>query len=298
MTSSYQRVVLGTGGAFLAYASVSLVWSPTEPLFPVARLALLAGAFAIGMRMRDLQQFWMWVNIALAANLALALIEYHLFGFDKAGYGLAGNPNYFGCALALGLAAAIAYRGWLAVAINIAGLGWCQSRGALFAGGVACLIGLWYSYRATGFIAMLLAILAMIVFKADLGMSLGARMGVWQVTTQHLTLWGTGFGSFQAAYTAWPVHINLIQIAPHAYNDFLELVLELGVGAIPLWLLIALCWEGRNWADRLVAVTFLVLSLTYFPFAILGPIFALTLGHLSQTREENPWLTEAALRRT
>ena len=113
------------------------------------------------------------------------------------------------------------------------------------------------------------------------------RLGIWQDTINHLTFFGSGWGSFQSAYEGFAVKTNMtLLIAPHAYNDALELMFDLGIGSILAWWLVALSWEGRNWPDRLVCLTFFVCGLTYFPLWIVGPFFTLTLGHLSQTKDQ------------
>jgi len=250
--------------------------------------------FILGAWLKSVHQVWLVVSWIALANTAMALVEWYGFGLDT--YGLAGNPNYLGCLLALCLATAIGYQRWLFAFAFAGATLWTQSRGAILAGGLACFIGLWHRYRATGFILALLAILASLRLKGGpIDGSLYTRLGIWQDTVNHLTVFGSGFGSFSASYATFAVKTNMFSFTTdHVYNDFLELIFDLGLGSIPLWVLIAISFEGRNWPDRLVCLTFGTLSLTYFPLWFLGPLFTLSLGHLSQTKEENPWLVGAS----
>ena len=110
------------------------------------------------------------------------------------------------------------------------------------------------------------------------------RVGIWQDTINHLTIRGHGFGSFADAYAMWSPHTNVTFYLPsHAYNDPLELMSDLGLGAILVWLFIALCL-GPDRQHRAIFFTFGVLSLTYFPFWIppCAQLAMFALGQLSK----------------
>ena len=278
------------GEVLLAYAAVSITWSIGDKWMAYAKLAALSLPFLAGMWLRSLNSIWKGVIWIVGANLAASVVEYYGWGWE--GYGLAGNPNYLGVALAIALAAALGNRWWYYVPILIAGVVWTYSRGAIMAGGVAIIIGLWHTHRATGWIACLLSILAIITLKAEgEAGAMAQRLGIWQDTINHLTFWGSGWGSFQQAYEGFAVKTNMTaMLTTHAYNDILETMFELGIGSVLVWWLIALCWQGQNRTDRLVCVTFAVAGFTYFPLWVVGPLFTLTLGHLSQTKDEKPWL--------
>lgn len=285
------------GGGLLTYAAVSISWSIGDKRMASVQLAALSLPFLLGTWLKSLDWFWRGFIWALFANLAVSLVEW--YGYSWAGYGIAGNPNYFGVALALGLAAALGNRWWVYAVLLGSGLVWTYSRGAILAGGLACFFGLWHRARATGWIVALLALAAIAGLKYEGGASsMLNRLGIWQDTLNHLTFWGAGFGSFQAAYEGFAVKTNMTMlIAPHAYNDALELMFELGIGSVLAWWLVALCWEGQDRTDRLVCLTFFAAGLTYFPLWIVGPIFTLTLGHLSQTKDQL-WHDGALLPRT
>lgn len=278
------------GGALVVYAAISILWSVGDKRMASAHLLVLSLSFILGVFLHDLRRIWLLLLWASVANLAVALAEWHWWGF--AGYGLAGNPNYLGCILAITLAAGIGYRFWWYLPVAIPALLWTQSRGAIFAGGVALMIGLWHRAKATGWIALLIALIVVSQVKTEGGAgSLLNRLGIWQDTMMNLTFFGHGWGSFQEAYTAFPVKTNMTgYIASHAYNDVLELLFELGIGSIFFWTLVLISFEGQHFPGRIICLTFFAAGLTYFPFWILGPVLMLTLGHLSQTKDENQWL--------
>lgn len=263
--------VLGT--MFVAYAAASISWSAGDKALAGATLAAWVLCFA-GGRVIDAKPIW-FACMALTGPMIFLWDWFEL------------NPNYLAAAIAVTLASAIAYRVWLYLPLGIFGLIFCQSRGALLAAGVAMLIGLWCWSRFWALISVLAAILVIASQKPDGLISFTTRLGIWQDTINHYILWGHGLGSFQAFYTALPVHTNMIQIAPHAYNDYFELISDLGIGAIiPITFLI-IAWEFPNPPAKLILLTFFVLSLTHFPLwiPIVGNLFAFTLGDLTSQRK-------------
>lgn len=265
---------LGIG--FVAYATASTVWGSGDKAYALAYLWLLILAFFAG-RILDADKIWMVV----------AGFSSLMFGFSLTVIPL--NPNYVGAFLAISLAGAIAYRLWYFFPVLGFGLWWCQSRGALLAAAVACLIGLWRWDRFYAICTALIAVLLIVSQKSDGTLSLFSRLGVWQDTINHLTIFGHGWGSFQSTYASWPVHLNMgAQFAPHAYNDYLELISDLGIGAILPVMFVIVAWEYHNPAAKLILITTLALSLTHFPLWIplVGHMFAYTLGDLT-SQERN-----------
>lgn len=254
----------------VALGVACLVWAaPLSPLGCALVVAYVVGAFA-----RDLS--WLWRGLMLLA----ALVLWCDWLSWASGYRLL-NPNLIGCGIALALAAAIALREWWFFPIACVGLWWTESRAAMLGAGAACLVGLWRIAPATAMCAALLALVGVAeVHKADVNLVM--RLGIWQDTIDHLTIWGHGWGSFASAYASWPIHRNMtLALAPHAYNDYLELIFELGMGSALIWFWIA-SHTGHDPVARLVLWAFAAMSLFYFPFYILGPVAALALGHLSR----------------
>jgi len=289
------ETIFGLG--FAAWAGVSLTWSPS-PSQGALLLALLVGGYVLGQQMRDLRKLWVCLLAGASLNLVLAFAEFAVWwdGGDYRWYGLAGGSGQMGCVMAICFAAAIGYRQWWFIPIGVIGLAYAGNRGAMLAAGVACLIALWREYRATAMCLLLLAILAGLVLRDDAGASFVSRLGVWQDTINHLTPLGHGFGSYADEYASWPKRTApALQLAVHAYNDALELLFDLGIGAVLGWLCVIFAMEGRNRADQLICWTFLALGAAFFPLWVIGPAFTLSLGHLARTRGEKPWRVGVSL---
>jgi len=195
-------------------------------------------------------------------------------------------PNYFGVALAIGLAGALAYRIWWFIPVSAVGLIVCQSRTAYIGAAVALFIAGIRKYPATAMCAALLCLLMVLLVDKGEG-SMTQRLGIWQMALQNMTPFGHGWGSFTAAIDALPVKINMFNLlAPGAYNDFIQLCFELGLGVIPLLVLVALCFEGADNEARLIFWVYLAMSLTYFPLwvPVVGQFVAMSLGRMAASR--------------
>lgn len=260
----------------LAYAAFTAV----SALAAIHLLSLVVG-FGVGYWR---QTTWLWSVWAgfLTLNVAIALF------WADAPWGLMGNPNYLGIAIAIGLAGALAYGLWPFLPVAAVGLWYCQSRTAFIGAAVACFCTVRREYPATAWSAGLLCILAAVLVSKGEG-SVWQRLGIWQMTINNLTVFGHGWGSFGDVFNAIPVKINLTGlIATGAYNDWLQLIFELGIGAIPLVVLIALCLESPNVEARTIWWTYVSMSFTYFPLWIPGVGFfvMLALGRMAATRSE------------
>lgn len=264
------------GGVFLAYASLSCVRSTFGPW--TVHLVGLAIAYALGVGLPRFQsKVWLGYTCLLCFAFGLTILGVWLNAFEAPG--LFGNLNFLGIAFAIGLIGALAYNLWWFLPIGIVGLWYSQSRGAILATGLIFLASLWPRYRVTVFTCLGLG-LTVAMAKEDIHLSIFTRLGIWQDTVEHLTVFGNGWGSYLDAYTSWPVHRNMtLLIAQHAYNDYLELVFTLGIGSIPLFLLIILATDRQSTARPIIAC-FIILGLTYFPFwiPVVGQLFAFALG--------------------
>lgn len=273
--------MLVAGIIFVLYATTSsLVWGE---VMPVLHLASLVACFIAGHQFIEPRPVWIifsWVTIALSP--LLWLIEL--------------NPNMYACAVVLALAGAIAYQHLVVTPALVALLLWTQSRGAILATGLMTLIVLWRRFPVTAYGVLCLALILVLSLKSENeNQAILSRLGIWQDTLNHLTFWGSGWGTFFDAYSTWDRWTNMtLMRPPHAYNDALEILFELGVGSIALWVFIVLAFEGRDPNARLIVLTFLALGLTYFPLYLypLGQLGAFALGSLAASRkQEGPsWL--------
>lgn len=251
-------LVVWTGGAVVLWAALSMVWSQGDPKLPATHLLSLVATFAAG---------WFWPQHERdvgAAYLSLTALAWLLWMFS----GVL-NPNFIGCLVAFGIAIAVAQERWFSLLLLGPALYLTGSRGAIIAAGLIALVRLWrWSKVTSAGVALIVVLLAL--SHRSLGESLLNRMGVWQDTLNHLTFWGSGWGSFADAYASWPVHTNMtLALAPHAYNDVLELLFELGVGAGLLWLFLAAVLTHGSSRAGLILFGFAACSLTYFPLWLL-----------------------------
>ena len=272
--------ILGLGTAFVAYALVSIQWSARESLWPTIELFSLVIAFALGYFV-NLRVASLIVCLFTAANCLPAAVT--SMGYFNMPHGLFGNPNFLGCAVVLALAAAIVYKFYWFYPFAAVGLWLSQSRGAFIGAVAAVLIGIWRRDRLLALTLALVLTATGIAISDGRSFSGWARIGVWQDTVNHLTVFGSGWGSFFTEYSSWPIRTNMTtELAPHAYNDFLQLTFELGIGTIPLWVLIAYSLETESPAT-LILLTGLALGLTYFPLRIpgIGHFMILSLGHMA-----------------
>lgn len=273
-----RRTIASFGAAPLAglgvvtYAAASLMWAPgalASHLLPAAHLGSLAICFAIGRRTPEFEFIW---GLAYLSWIAIALCA--CFWVDL-------NPNMIGVWMAFGLAIALGLRLWPTLPLLGAALLWSQSRGAMLAGGLILFFGLTRRFPVTAFACASAAVIAVASARPDSIEPILGRLGVWQDTLNHLTFWGTGWGSFADAYASWPVHTNMFtQLAGHAYSDTLEVMSDLGIGAAGLWLFLALCLRNAPPASLLLAFAFFACGLTHSPLwmPIVPQFFALFLG--------------------
>lgn len=253
------------GALFLGYALASLAWAPEINALAIANLVGLAGAFWLGLQGIRLWREVMWAAIAIG-------IVYLIWPIV--------NPNYMGCFLALGIAVGLYIRNPMVVLI-VPPLVATQSRGAIIAS--TATIAITFARRfPVAVLCTCVAALILVVDQKAIGGSLTQRLGIWEVTLADLVPWGHGWGTFQHTFIMIPIKINMTGlIAPHAYNDYIELLSDLGLGVIPLTILVAFALlEGSG--PRTIAICFLILGLTYFPLQIpiVAQVFALALGEL------------------
>lgn len=269
------------GGVGLLYATISVFFAKDGEGMDLVFLLTFAVAWAVG-RTSDIKVIW-------KGYLLFMLFPIAVLFFDLDANGLFGNPNVLACAIAMGIAGAFAFDLLWFIPVGVVGLVATHSRGPILAVGVVALAWLWNWSRVIAICLFLISAVIAWSLSGGRDASLWARLGIWQDTINHLTLFGTGYGSFYDEYFTFSVRTNSYDFAraSHAYNDALELVFELGLGAIPIWIMIALCLEGPG--SKFVPLCFAILSLTYFPLSVfpVGQLFFMSLGRLARERQSN-----------
>lgn len=269
---------------FVAYAGASVLWTVGDKVTAALHLLSLVAAWAFGKMVKDHEFFWKLFCLIVVALIPVYLLDRTI------------NPNVGGAVLVLAFAAALAYEFWLVAPAFPLALFLYPSRNSIVAAAGVAVIALWRRYPVTAFALVSLGAVAFLA-KDNIGVSTLSRLGIWQDSINHMTFFGHGYASFMDAYTAFPIKRNMTDmIAPHAYNDFLEFVFMLGVGAIPLWLYLVLAYEAAPPQARLILLAFALLSLTFFPFWIIGHLVAFTLGSINGDYNAVP-LKHSALHR-
>lgn len=259
--------IAAIGTLLVAYASVTATsW------LSCAYLWSLAAAYVTGYFLPTLRPIWLGVGTGLCLWL---VARYHV-PFEL-------NPNALGAALALAFAAALAYEWYGGAAIMFAGAVLTQSRTAILAIGVVAFVACWKVSKLIAVCAALATVALIWAYSGGRSESLLARFGIWQDTLNHLTFWGHGWGSFAQTYAEWPVKTNMtFALAPAVYNDYLQLVFELGIVSALAWVLVMFSLEGEGRSLPLLALA--TLSLSFFPLyiPIVGHLGLLALGHAAQ----------------
>lgn len=184
------------------------------------------------------------------------------------------NHNIIAGLCALALASALAYELWWYIPWGLGSILLLGSRGAIIA---AAVVGvMWMRSWKIGLAILTLSFLLVAAYSFDRD-GVPHRLAVWREALGQLTLWGSGWGSF-----AEVPHWHYGQITSHVYNDYLELLHDLGLGTIPLWIALIFLFESNG--SKLVPIAFLVLALSYFPLhvPVLGHLGMMSFGALAR----------------
>lgn len=267
------------GAVFLAYAALSILWTP-EPwdgLYTLWHLGILALAFRLGSTNVNLTPLWKGLAVGLSASSLVSVIQ--LLGYNPVAHatpypGLYFNGVAHGTALAIVIVALLSNRLWLWVPCLVPGLLLSGSRAAW----IATLLGALFIFHRRA----ALAILPLLVFAltTSIGPSDIQRFAIWSAAFHHLTLWGNGAGSFLSILLLGPYGL---QHPEFAHNDYLQFAFEFGLGALPLLFGIWLYAQPQHPLFPVTAA-FLLLALVAMPFHIPVVVcaFAVASGRLAR----------------
>jgi hypothetical protein len=102
-----------------------------------------------------------------------------------------------------------------------------------------------------------------------------------------LPIWGYGIGSYEYLFAFYSAHIDVLsQRVIYAHNEPLQLIFELGVGAIPLMIAVCILLMVKD-NNRYVLICFVIIAMLSFPLRIPAMAFigAVVCGHLARKRE-------------
>jgi hypothetical protein len=259
-------------------ALLSLWWVPNlyDAGYGLWLLGIWALAFHLGTTEADLPALFRGLAVGLTASSAIAIAQ--TFGFAPvlstglAPSGLFFNSTVLGASAALVLIALICLRQWAYIPGLLPALYLSHSRGAwvALAATAVARIAPWY-------ITVLCLCLGFGLLSYSPSPSDIQRLMLWGVVFHNWNFLGHGIGSF----------ISLVYYNPHEYyryatglfqagfahNDYLQLWFELGLGAIPFYIIyLSALHESyhRLWP---AFVAFAILGLFYFPLWVPLPSF-------------------------
>ena len=279
----------------LSYAALSLLWAvnPIDSAFGLWQVALWALGFWLGTAHASLGPLWRGMAVGLGVSSAVAVAQacgWNAIPVYDHPAGLLYSGSMQSAMIALVALALVCDRAWLYLPAMAPGFYLAHSRG----GWLILVIGLLTRIEWT--VAAFALLAAGVVVFVDPGESDQFRMLDWSIAAHSLHLFGSGIGSFIDVLYQIPGEPGLHPVWVH--NDYLQLAFELGVGAIPIYLVIARCLartEAHYWP---VFVAFATLALFFFPLysAALAFVGTVVAGHM--LRGDDPGWLAGVLRRS
>ncbi len=281
------------GIAFLAYATLSVLWAPIwqQAIWDLWLTYVLAFCFVLGAT-RDPRLLWVGMACALGVSDVVAIfqkLDYHPL-FATPGWYQAGvfvNPDMFGETAALVSIGLIASRTYWPLLLTLPPIYFTQSRTVYVAYTVVIAYAMWERWRWKAAVPCLLVLLATASYVTSrYQSSIQERIAIWEDTIDGITLTGRGAGSFFILYPEFARRTDTMHTRPEdPHNEFLNLAFEYGAGALPLLALLALGFTAAG-PERYILVAFLTIAFFSFPTRIPteGMVGLVALGRLCRYR--------------
>lgn len=266
------------GIVFLSYAALSLLWSP-HGMLEFMQLLALASVFVWGSSLKDLRNVTIGLSIGLGFSSVLAIFQFfgiEIFVYTYGGSkptGLFINPNIFAEISGMLLFMILANKLWWFIPVTIPGL-LVSSRAVVLGLGVSMSIMIWNKFRLLSVLIVIasLSTIYFITFPQAIAdnapvnaMSIQQRLYMWQDMIAGFTPFGNGIGSFIFKFPEFNTHLDSSRIiAEYAHNDLLQLIFELGIGAIPLLIMVALLLMVKN-DHKSAFLFFIIIGMFGFP---------------------------------
>lgn len=274
------------GLAFLFYASLSLLWSP-HGSYALLQLLALASVFVWASTIKDLRSLVIGLSIGLGVSAVIAILQYFdinlgIFKLTAKPSGLFVNSNIFAETSGMLLTLIMIYKLWWFIPVTMPGL-LVSSRAVILGLGVTFLVWAWSKSKI---LAISCAVFAgLTVAHVDRFGSILLRFDVWKDTISGFTISGHGIGSFEYLFLLYS-HIDDNSIRffnPH--NDILQLIFELGAGAIPLFMAVAILLKVND-AHKYPLTFFIIIGLFGFPLSkpVTAFMAAIVAGYLASRR--------------
>lgn len=274
-----QRIKLGVGHylglAFLAYATLAILWAPIFPqaIWDLWLLYILSACFLLGAS-HDPRQLYLGCAIGVGVSTLMAIPQAlgwnGIFQLSQGlPAGLFVNRDMFGESAALVSVALICTRQYWPLVLTLPPIVFTGCRSAQLACFVVAVVWLWQRtvvHKSIPIIAI--ALLGYVAYHHGWDGSEALRVAMWRDTIDGLTLFGHGPGSFFTLYPEFASRTDTMFTRPEsAHNDFLELIFEFGLGAIPLFTLLALA-AIRSRVEGYILLAFCVIAFFSFPIRI------------------------------
>lgn len=280
------------GLAFLAYATLALVWTeiPVQGVWDLWLLFILAGCFLLGAS-HDSRPLYLGVALSVGVSTIVAIPQSlgwtGLFQLSPGlPAGLFVNRDMFGESAALASIALIATRQYWPLILTLPPVVFTGCRSAQLACIVTGTLWLTVRFRQWSIPVVVLMLLTAVAIEHGWDGSEDLRLAMWKDTLSGLTLFGRGPGSFFVLYPEFASHTDTMFTRPEsAHNDFLELAFEFGLGAIPVFL--SLGWGmAQPKAERYIVLAFCVVACVSFPIRIPteGLLGMVALGSVCRSR--------------
>jgi len=280
------------GSLFLLYAGLSLIWAPNFNIsfFEYCKLLVLAGVFCISFNLLAVYK-GLAIGLGISAFVGLAQWQWDWNGIFKlypnVASGLLINPDLLCEFSAVMFLALFVSRLWFWLPVTLPGLILVHSRAAILGLTVGLCMWAWQKSRR---LVLVFISVCIYVFGIKINGFFSAydRLTIWIDTVRGLTLFGHGVGSFDLLYPTYATTDTSIARPMNAHNDLLQLMFDLGIGVVPLLVMIGLLLYARNnaaiYSSKIVFVAITAISFFSFPLHIplLGFIWVLVAGDIAR----------------
>jgi hypothetical protein len=281
------------GMMFLSYSALSLLWSP-HGMLELMQLLALASVFVWGSTLKDLKSVIVGLSIGLAFSSVLAIFQF--FGFNDFVYsgtprpsGLFFNSNIFAEISGMLLLLILINKLWWCIPVTLPGL-MVSSRAVILGLGISLAVLYWTKSKALSILTLIVSwlIAYLVTFPSIINISPASissnstvsvfqRLYVWQDMLTGFTIFGNGIGSFVYKFPEYNKHIDSsVTLVEYAHNDLLQLIFELGIGAIPLLIIFVLLLMVKN-DYKSVFAFFIIIGIFGFPLHMPVTAFMLAL---------------------
>lgn len=278
------------GLLFLSYAALTLLWAP-HGLLELMQMLALASVFVWGYSLKDLRSVTIGLSIGLAISSTIAIMQYlkidlpivTALGGKPAGLFI--NSNIYAEVSGMILVLILINKLYWYIPVTFVGLT-VTSRAVSIALGFSLAMFVWSKSKLLSvFIIISSWLIALKLSDAVVygggkiadtladGVSanvssLNVRLHMWYDMLVGFKIFGNGIGSFVYLFPEYNKHLDTsVTLAEYAHNDLLQLIFELGIGAIPL-VLIATILLKVNDEYRNALTYFIIIGCFGFPLHI------------------------------